>query len=342
MDRLPPGTERRSIRLALTGDVMLGRLVNSTIAERGHAYPWGDVLPALLKADLRLINLECCLTSCTREWYDGSYKPFHFRAEPAVVKSLEFASIDFACLANNHSGDFGNEGMLETVDVVDRAGISHAGAGKNLAAARQPGRLSAGGWRVAVVAFADYPPEWRATSGRPGINYTDVSTEPDTFAEVERAISRAHEGADLTIFTMHWGPNMREQPTQAFRLFARRVIDAGADVFWGHSAHVVQGVEIWAGRPILYDTGDFIDDYAVDPYLRNDLSGLFTLETDRTSLVRLRVLPVSINDMQVRIAEGLDREWFAQRFKRLCAAFGTAVEDDGGELTIQIAAGQFG
>ena len=152
---------------------------------------------------------------------------------------------------------------------------------------------------------------------------------------MERAIARAREGADLTIFTMHWGPNMREQPTQAFRTFARRVIEAGADVFWGHSAHVVHGVEIWSGRPILYDTGDFIDDYAVDPYLRNDLSGLFTLETDSSSVVRLKILPVSINDMQVRIAEGPDRKWFTQRFQHSCAAFGTEALDDAIELTIQ-------
>ena len=106
-------------------------------------------------------------------------------------------------------------------------------------------------------------------------------------------------------------------------------------MFWGHSAHVVHGIELWSGRPILCDTGDFIDDYAVDSYLRNDLSGLFTLETDSFGVVRIRVLPVSINDMQVRIAEGPDREWFSQRFKRSCAAFGTEVVDDAVEFTIQ-------
>ena len=84
---------------------------------------------------------------------------------------------------------------------------------------------------------------------------------------------------------------MRSRPTSEFRVFARRVIEAGADVFWGHSAHIVQGVEVWRGKPILYDTGDFVDDYAVDPNLRNDLSGLF-LRVRPPGFQRIDIVPV--------------------------------------------------
>jgi poly-gamma-glutamate synthesis protein (capsule biosynthesis protein) len=58
---------------------------------------------------------------------------------------------------------------------------------------------------------------------------------------------------------------------------ARALLDSGADLVFGHGTHTIQGVEIYNGKPILYDTGDFVDDYAVDPELRNDLSGLFLL-----------------------------------------------------------------
>ena len=89
------------------------------------------------------------------------------------------------------------------------------------------------------------------------------------------------------------------------------MIDAGADVFWGHSAHVVQGVEIWHDKPILYDTGDFVDDYAVDPELRNDLSALFLLRAGPPAIERIDVVPVAIGRCQVNRARGAEREWLS-------------------------------
>ena len=68
-----------------------------------------------------------------------------------------------------------------------------------------------------------------------GLNYTPVSADPQDFEKIEGALAAAHQDADLVVFSIHWGPNMRERPTEAFRRFAHRVVDAGADVFWGHS-----------------------------------------------------------------------------------------------------------
>jgi poly-gamma-glutamate synthesis protein (capsule biosynthesis protein) len=73
---------------------------------------------------------------------------------------------------------------------------------------------------------------------------------------------------------------MVERPRDIFRRFARSVVDRGADVYYGHSAHVFQGVEVYRGKPILYDTGDFIDDYAVDDRLRNDRSFVFLVSVE--------------------------------------------------------------
>src|SRR5262249_22308658 len=110
----------RPMTLALAGDVMLGRQVNRAIATRGSAYPWGDVLPLLRQADLFLINLECALTALNQPWHDGAYKAFYFRADPAVVTTLQHARVAFASLANNHTGDFGMDGLVETLQVLDR------------------------------------------------------------------------------------------------------------------------------------------------------------------------------------------------------------------------------
>ncbi len=327
-----------SVTLALVGDVMLGRVVNRMIAEHGYTYPWGDVLPAVQGADGFLINLECALTDHTERWSNGGHKPFYFRANPRVVETLQVAGVDFASLANNHAADFGMTGMLDTIRRLEEAGIAHAGAGADLAAAWMPAFLTADNLRVGVVAFADHPAAWAAGPTAPGINYTPVSLAGEYFGAMAEALTVARQQADLVIFSMHWGPNMRVRPTPAFRAFARRVIEAGADVFWGHSAHVVQGVEIWQGKPILYDTGDFVDDYAVDPELRNDLSGLFLLRAQPPAIARIDIIPVAISRCQVNRARGAERDWFVERFTALCAERGTAVLAAGEALTVPVGA----
>src|SRR5450759_3285480 len=137
--------------------------------------------------------------------------------------------------------------------------------------------------------------------------------------------SRLHAGwqtwsSSLSIGGQTWSPGRAE-----FRDFARAVIDAGADVFWGHSAHVVHGIEIWRGRPILYDTGDFVDDYATDRYLRNDLSALFLLHARPPAIEGIELIPVKIDHMRVSKAKGAERDWFVNRFRGLCAEMNTPV-----------------
>jgi poly-gamma-glutamate synthesis protein (capsule biosynthesis protein) len=129
---------------------------------------------------------------------------------------------------------------------------------------------------------------------------------------------------------------MRARPSTAFRDFARSVADAGADVFWGHSAHVVQGIELRAGRLICYDTGDFLDDYAIDEELRNDLSALFLVRVVDGRIARLDLVPVRIDHMRVDLATGDDRSRFATAFAAYSAEFGTRVVLGPERLTIAV------
>ena len=327
----------KAITLAIAGDVMLGRLVNETIRVRGFAYPWGDILPEITDSDAILVNLECALTAHTRHWTDGEEKAFYFRADPAAVRTLQIANVDFVSLANNHAGDFGTDGLLETVRVLDQAGIAHAGAGRSLAEAERPAVFSAAGCKVGLLAFADYPLVWAAQPWRAGINYTKVSTHPKHFRRIEDSIQNARRLGDIVIFSIHWGPNMQSRPNTDFKEFARAVLDAGADIFWGHSAHVVQGIEVWNRKPIIYDSGDFVDDYAVDPYLRNDLSALFLLQIRVPFVESIDLIPVQIDNMRVNVAHRDDRAWFTSRFKELCSEMGTAVEAVNGRLVVQVA-----
>ncbi|MFW6074601.1 MAG: CapA family protein [Chloroflexota bacterium] len=315
---------RETRRIAICGDVMLGRLVNDYIPQRGYEYPWGDVLPLLRDADAFLINQEFALTSSTTPW-NPEGKVFHFRADPEMIAALQAANVSFSCLANNHIGDFDVTGLLETLEILDRAGIAHAGAGRNDAEASAPALLDVRGLTIAIVAFTDQMREWIAGPDQPGINYTPISVEPDAFQPVARSIQEARARADLIIFSIHWGPNMRTRPPEHFQEFARRVIDAGADLFWGHSAHILQGIEIHRGKPILYDTGDFVDDYAVDPELRNDLTALFVLEIGPSRIESLDLYPCRIDRMQVNLAEAPERGWLFDSIAERCAEFGTSI-----------------
>jgi poly-gamma-glutamate capsule biosynthesis protein CapA/YwtB (metallophosphatase superfamily) len=312
------------ITLALAGDVMLGRGVNETLGTVRPEEPWGDTLPLLLSADLRIINLECAVTEHRRPW-SRTPKVFHFRAGPMAVEVLRAARIDACSLANNHTLDFEEEGLLDTLRHLEDAGIRYAGAGRDLEEAARPTLLDVRPGRVALVAFTDNEPPFAAGPDKPGTNYLPVSMEPGVLRRVEEAVGAAREaGAEIVLFSNHWGPNMVERPREAFRRFARAVVDRGADAYYGHSAHVFQGVEIYRGKPILYDTGDFIDDYAVDPVLRNDRSFLFRVSIDGGELRRLELYPVTLPYARVELARGAEREAILDRMVALSAEMGTS------------------
>ncbi|HEV3477420.1 MAG TPA: CapA family protein [Rubrobacteraceae bacterium] len=311
------------ITLALTGDVMLGRGVNEKLHAVRPEEPWGDVLPLLESADLRIINLECAITEHKRPW-SRTPKVFHFRADPLAVEVLMAASVDACSLANNHTLDFEERGLLDTLRHLEAAGIRCAGAGRNLEEAARPVLLEGG---VGIVAFTDNEPPFAARQDRPGTNYLPVSTAPEVLHQVEEAIEAARDrGAKTVVLSNHWGPNMVERPRETFRRFARAAIDRGVDVYFGHSAHVFQGVEIYRGKPILYDTGDFIDDYAVDPRLRNDRSFLFRVSLEGGDLGRLELFPVSLPYSRVELARGTEREAILDRMLDLSAEMGTTFD----------------
>jgi poly-gamma-glutamate synthesis protein (capsule biosynthesis protein) len=125
------------------------------------------------------------------------------------------------------------------------------------------------------------------------------------------------------VFSNHWGANFVERPSAESRSFARRVIELGADIYHGHSAHICQGIEIYQGKPILYDTGNFVDDYAVHPLLRNDRSCLFKVMFEHGKLFRIELMPVSLSVAHVALARSKEFDTICARMEMLCAEFGT-------------------
>ncbi len=325
-----------TITVALTGDVMLGRLMNAVLHQEGAAYPWGNTLPLLQGADLTIMNLECVIAVGGTEWARWP-KTFHFRADPIAVDALREAGTDCVLLANNHTLDCEYEGLLEMLDRLDAAGIARVGAGRNLVEARRPVLLESGGVRLGVLAFTDNEPGWAASPDHPGTNYLPVSTEPEQLDRVGDWIAETRAlGADLVLVSNHWGPNMRLRPSEEFRRFARATVDAGADLYLGHSAHLFQGIDVYRGKPIFYDAGDYVDDYVVDPDLRNDWSALILCTLGRRGVEGVRLLPTLIRDYQANLARGRDFAEIAARLQQLSAELGTRLDVRGGELEARI------
>ena len=308
-----------SLLIGITGDVMLGRLVNKKISTTDYAYPWGNILPLLRKTDINIINLETTLTTGTKK----VPKVFNYKANPDKVQSLREAKIDVCNLANNHILDFSEEGLIETILTLDKAGIKHVGAGVDKTQALKPVIIKKKNITVGIIGFTDNEPGWQVRGNKPGTNYIKVGD----IEKVKKEIEKIRNKVDVLVLTIHWGPNMREKPTREFQEFAHKVIDAGVDIYHGHSAHIFQGIEVYNNKIILYDTGDFVDDYYVDPSLRNDQSFLYLIEVDRNGLKKVELVPVLISKMQVNKARGRNRRNILNRIKLLSEEFGTTINE---------------
>ncbi|WP_435346688.1 CapA family protein [Haloarchaeobius sp. HRN-SO-5] len=325
--------------IGLTGDVMLGRLVDQYQRQRAVTAVWGDVLDRLGALDGLFVNLECCLSTRGEPWR-RTRRPFHFRADPDwAVPALRRAGVDCCGLANNHVLDYEERALLDTLDHLDEAGIPHAGAGRTREEAFQPAVVGVDDLDVGFVSLTDNTPEYAATETEPGTAWVEIDVDDaETRAAVDETLQRVRQhDPDLLVASLHWGPNMVEEPPESFRTFARWLVDRGVDVLHGHSAHVFQGVEVYDGQPICYDTGDFVDDYAVDERLHNDRSFLFELTvTDAGEVTELRLTPTEIDDCAVHEAPDPVARWSRKRMQALSAPFGTTFEREGDQLVLSL------
>lgn len=328
------------MKVAVTGDIMLGRLVDRGIVQDLSLPPktiWGDVLPLLLSADVRLGNLECVISDKGKKWRP-LMKPFHFRASPRAVEILRAASFNCVTLANNHVLDYGHEALRDCLSLLEQAGIACTGAGSNLQEALNPAFLQLPDFTIAILAVTDNEPNWEATPSSPGINYIHHDGKglaPPYLARMAEAINQARQQAQLVIVSAHIGPNWGA-PSTSIQVLAHQLLDLGADLYWGHSNHTPQGIEIVGKKVILYSTGDFVDDYAVDSRERNDLSFLFTFEMDFRQIRRIQLHPVRIKDFHVRQAKGAEVTFLQQSMLAKCAAFTTTVVFEKGIGSIMV------
>jgi poly-gamma-glutamate capsule biosynthesis protein CapA/YwtB (metallophosphatase superfamily) len=299
---------------------MLGRGVGEALLRQApESFVAPEVVAAAREADLFVLNLECCISDRGEPW-PAPGKPFFFRAPPVAVDLLEHLGVDCVTLANNHALDYGEKALLDTFECLSAAGIRWAGAGRDLDEAQAPAMLEApNSFRLAVFGLTDHPADYAAGQGLPGVAYADLWHEdvPPWLVEAIRGTD-----ADAVLVTPHWGPNMRAEPVAHVRRAARQLLEAGATLVAGHSAHVFQGIR----DRVLYDLGGFLDDYAVDATLRNDLGVLWLVELDASGPRRIEAVPLKLDYCFTRLAEAEDLLWLEARFRALGSILATPAE----------------
>jgi len=356
-----------SISIALGGDVMTGRGIDQILPHAGDPtlyehyvenardyvslamqasgvfqrpvafdYIWGDALPELLAADVRLVNLETSITRAEDPW---PYKGINYRMHPQNVGCLTAARLDCCSLANNHVLDWGYDGLAETLQTLSRAGISVVGAGLSVAEAGAPALLTVPRkGRVLVIAVgtptSGIPLAWAATKSKSGVNLLrrlDVETARD----LARGLRDIRNPDDVTVVSIHWGDNWGYEIPEEHVEFAHVLVDEGIDVIHGHSSHHARAVEVRGGGVIFYGCGDFVNDYegiSGHEEYRGDLAPLyrvrFGLRPERHADVS--VIPYQRKRMRLQRASARDARWLQANLREQSVVFGTEIhlEDD--------------
>ncbi|MFA7291561.1 MAG: CapA family protein [Rhodocyclaceae bacterium] len=270
------------VRLLFVGDIMLADGPGRAIAAGRD--PFAAFADEFANADVRIGNLECAIASSGKALENKIYT---FRANPQVIEKLS-GRFDALSVANNHSGDYGHEAFLETLSLLDIAGVKGFGGGRNLAEAHAPYWVERGGLRIAILAYNEFKPRaFEAGPDWPGVAWSEDS-------HVVRGIAAARAaGADIVIPFMHWGWEREREPSVRQRQLARLMIDAGADAVVGGHPHVTQGSEVYEGKPIIYSLGNFVFDGFDYPEARD--GWLLRLSVSEEGVTDWEVLPAYLD-----------------------------------------------
>ncbi len=241
--------------IAGAGDLMIGRGIDLRLRTGGPEAVFDTgVLDVLRSVDLSAANLEGALTDRGRP----AGKAYTFRSRPAASEALAASGLDVLLLANNHSLDWGPEGLSDTRAALEGAGIAAVGAGEDAEVACRPYRTEIRGRAVAVFGAAAFPRE------RSGWDGSAVAARPDRsgicWLDGERLRRfRDETRADtLDIVLLHGGEEWSRAPSRDIRRVAEDLVDAGADVLLGSHPHVVQGMEWIRGKPVFWSLGNFV------------------------------------------------------------------------------------
>ena len=241
------------IILLFAGDVYLSNHVLAAYDSAGGINGVLDeaILKEIENADIFMANQEFPFTERGMAAAD---KQFTFRLPMDRVHLMNEMGIDIVTLANNHILDFDEEGLLDSCEALDAAGIRYVGAGADLERARKPEFMEAGGKTIGFLGTSRVYMDgsWAAGSGHPGVFSTYDSRQ------ALESIRAAKELCDYLVVYVHWGVEKETVPKEYQRTMGREYIDAGADLVVGSHPHVLQETEYYNGKPIVYSLGNFV------------------------------------------------------------------------------------
>lgn len=321
--RKAPVTSSAELRIAAVGDIMLGGTAAPEMRKYGYDYPFEQTQDILKQAQIVFGNLEGPLTDGGAA---GTAKQYVFRSPPdKVAPALARAGFNVVSLANNHTLDYGPEGLEDTRAALDKSGIRHAGAGRNATEARQPVYMMADGVTVAFLAYSlTFPEEFWAGSDKPG---TAFGHEKHVRADV----AAARQTADIVVVSFHWGQEGKTELRDYQTQLAHAAIDAGASAVLGHHPHILQGVEQYKHGVILYSLGNF----AFGSYSNTATRSAIALLTFRDRQWReLKMIPLNVKNAEVvfqpRPLVGRDAADVVEHLQQLSQSLGTTLENRDG------------
>lgn len=237
----------KPINILSFGDMMLDRYVRRFIDNKGVNALFANITPLLKDKDMVVANLEGSITNFTPKPLDPDNVSFTF--DPQIVPELKKLGFTHFSLANNHSLDFGAEGVRQTKELLDKENLKYFGDYKNQASLSYI--ESIGNFKVALIGYHEL-------------------FDPDTTSVINE-IKNIRDKTDFIIVYPHWGIEYQTQFSKGQQIKAYQFIDAGADTVIGAHPHVIQPIEIYQNKPIFYSLGNFIFDQT---FSKNTQQGL--------------------------------------------------------------------
>jgi poly-gamma-glutamate synthesis protein (capsule biosynthesis protein) len=301
--------------------IVLGFAGDTSFTHSLHARdPLGDITAELSAPDAMFVNLET--TVAESDVGRRVNKTYTFKSPPESVQILTDAGIDVVQLANNHILDFERPALLRTLELLDKGGVAHAGAGTDPDAAYSPRYVSVGDWTIGLVALNRVPCSWSASgeNTRPEVAWTCDPFILDGMASV----LEASLNSDLVVVMVHWGIERDNCPQSYQHDLAAAWAEVGADLIIGGHPHVLQGVERIGDAWLVHSTGNFAFPSARGPSARSAMFE-FTVDEDDISL---RAIPVRITSGRPAPATGDDADAILADLSRW--SFGFTFDDTGG------------
>jgi len=318
----------KTTTVVAVGDIMLGGTAGPELARFGYDYPFTHVTELLRRGQVVFGNLEGPLTKRG----SAASKQYVFRSPPDLVApALARAGFNVVSLANNHSMDYGVDGLRDTVGALARAGIRHAGAGENLSSAREPAIVETNGVRVAVLAYSlTFPEEFWAGPDKPGSAFGHEH-------QVRADVAAAKQRADIVLVSFHWGREGTVEPRDYQIKLGHAAIEAGAAAVMGHHPHLLQGIARYRDGVILYSLGNFVfGSYSKDA-ARSAIAEL-QFENGRVSEVKLYPINVFNPDVvfQPYVLKDKAADEVVAELQRLSQPLGAVVENRAGVAVISL------